>query len=312
MIRALRPAAAFRSGLLTVSDGNAAQLTGLTVDAILVGFPPISGSSTPVASNPPQQQAPAGFKPNYDILADMNNSRPVSQSSTPAPGASPQTRSTGTPPQAVDPFASLMSASPRPGAGRSQAPAAQAPSAPASSSLLDLAGGSGTAPQAASKPAAEDDEWNFASSLPSSNALPMMNKVQVLNSQLRIDFAARRAQSAPRQIHIQAVFSNMSRQPISELHFQVAVEKVSALIQGRCGGWGELVTDFFQSYTLQLRPQSGRDIAPQQQAGVQQGMVLDGIESGKGNSVKIRFKASYKLGSEAREEQGMVPALGIA
>lgn len=196
-----------------------------------MGFPPISGSSTPAASNPPQQQAPAGFKPNYDILAGMSNSRPVSQSSTPAPGASPQTRSTATPPQAADPFASLMSASPRPGAGPSQAPA-QAPSAPASSSLLDLAGGTST-PQAASKPVADEDEWNFASSLPQSNALPMKNQVQVLDSPLRIIFAASRVQSAPRQIHIQAVFSNMSSQPISELHFQVAVEKVSPLIQDR-------------------------------------------------------------------------------
>ena len=40
-------------------------------------------------------------------------------------------------------------------------------------------------------------------------------------------------------------------------------------------------------------------------------MVLDGVDSGKGNSVKIRFKVSYKVGSEAREEQGMVPALGV-
>jgi hypothetical protein len=40
-------------------------------------------------------------------------------------------------------------------------------------------------------------------------------------------------------------------------------------------------------------------------------MLLDGVDSGKGNSVKIRFKVSYKLGSEAREEQGMVPSLGI-
>lgn len=74
---------------------------------------------------------------------------------------------------------------------------------------------------------AEDDEWNFASSLPPSNALPSTNKVQVLNSQLRIDFVARRVPNAPRQIHIQAAFSNTTNQPIGELHFQVAVEKVS-------------------------------------------------------------------------------------
>ena len=41
-------------------------------------------------------------------------------------------------------------------------------------------------------------------------------------------------------------------------------------------------------------------------------MLIDGIDVGKGNSVKIRFKLSYKLGGEAREEQGMVPSLGIA
>jgi hypothetical protein len=160
--------------------------------------------------------------------------------------------------------------------------------------LLDLAGGVSPPPQqqpTGHAPAAEDDDWDFASSLPPSNAMPSTNKVQVLNSQLRIDFVARRVPGAPRQIHIQAVFSNTTAQPIGELHFQVAVEK---------------------SYSLQLRPQSGREVAPQQQYGVKQEMVLDGIDNGKGNSVKIRFKVSYRLGAEAREEQGMVPSLGIA
>lgn len=161
----------------------------------------------------------------------MNSSRPNSQSSTPAPGISPRPQSTATPPQAADPFAALVSASPRPTSGAFQPPAShgQAAAAP-SSSLLDLAGGVTPPPQ--SQPtgqalATEDDEWNFTSSLPPSNALPSTNKVQVLNSQLRIDFVARRVPSAPRQIHIQAVFSNTTDQPIGELHFQVAVEKVS-------------------------------------------------------------------------------------
>lgn len=70
-----------------------------------------------------------------------------------------------------------------------------------------------------------------------------------------------------------------------------------------------------QAYHLQLWPQSGRDIAPLQQNGVQQEMLLDGVEAGKGRSVKMRFKVSYKTGVgsvEAREEQGTVPSLGIA
>jgi hypothetical protein len=41
-------------------------------------------------------------------------------------------------------------------------------------------------------------------------------------------------------------------------------------------------------------------------------MLIDGIDLGKGNSVKIRFRVSYRIGNESKEEQGMVPALGIA
>lgn len=67
-----------------------------------------------------------------------------------------------------------------------------------------------------------------------------------------------------------------------------------------------------QAYTLQLRPQSGREMPPLQQNGVQQEMLLDGIDAGKGSSVKIRFKVSYRTGTEAKEEQGMVPPLGIS
>ncbi|OQE30257.1 hypothetical protein PENFLA_c003G01192 [Penicillium flavigenum] len=256
-----------------------------------MNFPSMSASSTPPVPSQPQQQAPTAFKPNYDILSSMNSSRPVSQSPTPVMGVSSQAQSTATPPPAADPFASLVSASPRATSSPFQPPA-QSQAAPASSSLLDLVGDTGPSPQPARQAApVEDDEWDFASALPASNALPSTNKIQVLNSQLRVDFAARRVPNQTRQIHIVAIFSNTTTQSIGDLHFQVAVEK---------------------SYTLQLRPQSGRDIAPQQQNGVQQEMLVDGIDVGKGNSVKIRFKVSYKLGSEAREEQGMVPPLGIA
>ncbi|KAJ5960165.1 uncharacterized protein N7479_007315 [Penicillium vulpinum] len=256
-----------------------------------MNFPSMSASPTPPAPSQPQQ-APSAFKPNYDILASMNSSRPVSQSPTPVMGFPSQTQPAAAPsPPPADPFASLVSASPRATSSPFQPPAQSQP-APSSSSLLDLIGGTGPSPQPARQAApVEDDEWNFASALPSSNALPSTNKIQVLNSQLRIDFAVCRVPNQPRQIHVVAIFSNTTSQSIGDLHFQVAVEK---------------------SYTLQLRPQSGRDIAPQQQNGVQQEMRMDGIDVGKGNSVKIRFKVSYKLGGEAREEQGMVPPLGIA
>jgi len=188
-----------------------------------VGFPPMSSGQTPP---PPKPQAAP--KTSYDILSSINSSRPVSQSSTPAPGQSPQVRSTATPPQPADPFASLMSASPRPTSGAFQPPAAQTPAAPASSTLLDLVGGPSTPAQPAGQAATnEDDEWNFASSLPQSNTLPATNQVQVLHSQLRVEFQVRRVPNAPRQIYIRADFSNTTSQPIGELHFQVAVEKVS-------------------------------------------------------------------------------------
>lgn len=177
---------------------------------------------------PPPQPAQAAPKTSYDILSAINSSRPASQSSTPAPGQQSQIRSTATPPQPADPFASLVSASPRPTSGAFQPPTAQNQAPPASSSLLDLIGG----PNPPAKPAGqaatnEEDEWNFASSLPQSNTLPATNQIQILNSPLRVEFQVRRVPNAPRQIYIRAVFSNTTSQPIGELHFQVAVEKVS-------------------------------------------------------------------------------------
>ncbi|KAJ6021024.1 hypothetical protein N7540_006528 [Penicillium herquei] len=281
---------ALENDLLGLSLGEEGPLPGggISLSGSSMGFPSMSsGPSPPAVSATSPHQNLGAFQLNHDILSSMNLSRPTSQSSTPVPGKSPMVRSTATPPQAADPFASLVSASPRPASGGFQPPQSQP--ALASSSLLDLVGGPSVPAQPAGQ-AAEDDDWNFASSLPQSNTLPANNQLQVLNSQLRVEFQVRRVPNAPRQIYIRAVFSNTTSQPIGELHFQVAVEK---------------------SYTLQLRPQSGRDIAPLQQNGMQQDMLLDGIDSGKGNSVKLRFKVSYKLGAEAREEQGMVPSLGV-
>ncbi|PLB46857.1 VHS-domain-containing protein [Aspergillus steynii IBT 23096] len=258
------------------------DLLGLSIDepAPMGGGISLGPSNPPAASaTPPVQQAPGGFQPNYDILSSLNSSQPISQSPSPRPGPSlsqsqpqPQNTATPPPPASVDPFASLVSASPRHASPfPSQSPK---PAQPAAAGV-----------------AKEDDEWNFASSLPETSALPSVNRVQVLNTSLRIEFVARRHPQQPRLIHVVALFSNATSQPLNELHFQVAVEK---------------------SYTLQLRPQSGRDVGPQQTNGVQQEMLVDGVETGKGNSIKMRFKVSYRMGNERKEEQGMVPALGIA
>ena len=189
-------------------------------------------ANPPAASaTPPVQQALGGFQPNYDILSSLNSSQPISQSPSPRPGPSlsqsqpqPQNTATPPPPASVDPFASLVSASPRHASPfPSQSPKPAQPAA-AGSSLLDLAAASATGP--ANSVAKEDDEWNFASSLPETSALPSVNRVQVLNTSLRIEFVARRHPQQPRLIHVVALFSNATSQPLNELHFQVAVEKV--------------------------------------------------------------------------------------
>ncbi|RAH70234.1 VHS domain protein [Aspergillus aculeatinus CBS 121060] len=284
------------NGAVAPTGGNSLEndLLGLSIDEPAPAHGGILlGPAPKTSATPPLPQASTSFRPNYDIFSSMNTSQSPSQSSTPAPGGRPQSiissPATATPSPALDPFASLVSAGSR---QASPLPSGKASSSqPPAGSLLDLIGSEPAPPANSQTKAREEDEWNFASSLPESNALPSMNRVQVLNSTLRIEFMARRHPQQTQQIHLVALFSNGSNQPLSELHFQVAVEK---------------------SYTLQLRPQSGRDIAPSQANGVQQEMLVDRVPMGKGNAIKMRFRVSYRVGSERKEEQGMVPSLGIA
>ena len=65
-------------------------------------------------------------------------------------------------------------------------------------------------------------------------------------------------------------------------------------------------------YSLKLKPQTGRNIAPNQQNGIEQEIILTGVPLGKGSTVKMRFKVSYQRDTQPHEEQGNVPSLGIA
>ncbi|KIW11632.1 hypothetical protein PV08_10934 [Exophiala spinifera] len=129
-----------------------------------------------------------------------------------------------------------------------------------------------------------DDEWTFES------ALPVSTIVKVLSSDVEIEFEPRRLAGAS-GIQITARFSNSTAQRITGLHFQVAVEK---------------------SYSLQLKPQSGREMAPRARNAIQQEILLNGVPAGKGNVVKMRFKVSYEVNGQAQEQQGNVPSLGIS
>ncbi|KAF3404597.1 hypothetical protein DPV78_002085, partial [Talaromyces pinophilus] len=263
---------------LSFGDRSAPGPVNLGFDA------PIAASSNvpPV----PVQGAPSGFQRNYDILSSLSASQPTSQSSTPAPVV-PQTTKPTSPPPAVDPFASLISAS-----SRSGSPMISNQKPPSSSALVDLIGsGPSTSTTAGVATPPADDEWSFTSALPTESELPTTNRVRILDSLLAVDFEARRKPGEPRTIQIMALFSNKSSQPLTELHFQVAVER---------------------AYHLKLNPQTGRDISPLQSVGVKQEMQIENVDAGKGNSIKIRFKVSYRLGGQAKEEQGMVPPLGIS
>lgn len=66
-----------------------------------------------------------------------------------------------------------------------------------------------------------------------------------------------------------------------------------------------------QAYTLNLQPQSGRSLAPNQQNGITQTIRLQGVEKGKGTSVKMRWRAGYTLAGKAMNEQGEVTGLGV-
>ena len=173
---------------------------------------------------------------------------------------------------ALDPFAALVSAGSRPATPRASTPSQVRPQPTVTAPT----------PQAQGSAAAED-EWLFESALPPSTA------VLVHSSDIKIEFEPRRVPGQP-TIQMTAYFSNTTHQRITGLHFQVAVEK---------------------SYTLQLKPQSGRELAPKSERSLKQEILLNGIPDGKGNVVKMRFKVAYAVNGQAKEERGTVPPLGI-
>lgn len=241
--------------------------------AFSISSPPPQATSRPVTSPPPPL---ASQKPNYDAFAALTSALPYSNPSTPRPMQ--QRQSTPNQPP-VDPFASLVATGSRPSTPSHVRDVSQPKSQ--QDSLLSLS-------QQQAPPAGPlEDDWNFASSLPEQ---PESDTFQVHSSKIAIEFTARRQPGQP-LINIQAQFSNQTSQAISGLHFQVAVEK---------------------SYSLQLRPQSGRTLGPNQRNGIQQEILLNGVPPGKGNSVKVRFKVSYQSDGQAVDEQGNVPSLGIS
>ncbi|KAK8085665.1 VHS domain-containing protein [Apiospora hydei] len=180
---------------------------------------------------------------------------------------------------AADPFAALTS----PMFGSK--PATPQPSAMAAAPRLRR-----LAPAASN----EDDEWSFSSALPpEAPSLPKDHSAVVKPGEVQIDMKAARSVQSPNALALSFAFSNNTAQPVSELHFQLAVTK---------------------GYELQLQPQTGRNLQPSQKYGVTQNMQVwhAGDKSKKVETIKLRWRVSYKLGSETKNEMGDVAEFGIA
>lgn len=232
---------------------------------------------TPTRSPAPP---PAISKPDYSSFSAFGSSHSISQSTTPQPSLfqqqqamQAQRQAAAVKQQPTDPFAALSSPI------RQSTPQQPAPS------MFDFASLKAPAPA----PAADDDEWAFSSALP--EGLPSANTILVSETSLSISLHAAREPQTPSIITMSITFSSKSDQPISELTFAAAVTK---------------------GYSLKLQPQTGRRLQPHEVAGVRQVIELIGVEQGKGDSVKLRWRASYKVGAQQVNEQGEIASLGIA
>jgi ADP-ribosylation factor-binding protein GGA len=142
----------------------------------------------------------------------------------------------------------------------------------------------------------DDEEWSFSSALPpgSENPRPALaqNEMLVLDSNLRVVIDASRPATMPGgPIVLKAKFSNNAGQVLQDLTFQMAVTKTLA---------------------LKMEPQTGRNLQPRQADGITQIIRVSGVAQGGGVGVKMRWKASYKIGNEPlTEEQGVIEGLPI-
>ncbi|KAL2016880.1 hypothetical protein VTK56DRAFT_2880 [Thermocarpiscus australiensis] len=192
---------------------------------------------------------------------------------------------------------SSESATPQPPPKSAFSPPPSKPAAGASDPFAALASLSPKPPPPA--PAAptatnDDDEWNFSSALPPEvPPAPKEHKAVVSNTSLKIEMAAARTVDTDPSISLLFAFSNNTAQQVTELHFQLAVTK---------------------GYELQLKPQSGRTLEPKQSRGVTQPISVwhAGSRERRVEAVKLRWRVSYKVAGELRQEMGEIPEFNVA
>lgn len=179
----------------------------LTLAADIPGQPLLSSmtqnSNATGAANAPTP-------PSYTQFSGFTSPPSGSQASTPQPQG-PSAFSQPPSQKASDPFAAL--ASPMFG------------SKPATPQPLAMA--AAPAPPAPATAANEDDEWSFSSALPvETPSLPKDHAAVVKTGEVQIDMKAARSVQSANALALSFAFSSNTAQPVSELHFQLAVTKV--------------------------------------------------------------------------------------
>lgn len=157
--------------------------------------------------------------------------------------------------------------------------------------------------------AAEDDEWAFTSALPPGSQVNP-NEIMVMDSNLRVVAEVNRPiPDGP--ILLKAKFSSNSSQPIQDLTFQMAVTKV--LPSSSSHSISSSTDRVIQAYSLKMEPQSGRFLQPHQKDGIVQIIRVAGAPVGGARGLKMRWKASYRVGTGPfNEEQGVIEGLPVA
>ncbi|CAE7176565.1 hypothetical protein P3342_008202 [Pyrenophora teres f. teres] len=215
------------------------------------------------------------------FTAAPKSNQPQIKSPLPSTFSTPPPQPSRTP----DPFAALAS-TPRQ-ASPFQYQQSIKPPAPASDAV-DLLGGGASAPTTnlvqSTNISNDDDEWDFASSVPDTS-----KEITVTNTTVNVLFNISRETDST--LLIQSRISNNTPLPISSLTLQVAASKGAQ---------------------LQLEPQSGVNLGPNQKFGITQNIRVNNVQRGSGDSVKMRWKASYSVGGQQKNEMGEIPSLGVS
>ncbi|KAF3047405.1 hypothetical protein E8E12_003662 [Didymella heteroderae] len=245
-----------------------------------------NGSVLGLSGVPVPQQQKASNQAITDLFAAGPRSTPPPQQISSPPPSATFSPAPAQPSRTPDPFAALTS-TPR-GGSPFQYQQSVKPPAPASAAV-DLLGGDMSGPtsnlaQSSTSAANDDDEWTFASSVPDTS-----KEITVVNSSINVLFNVSRETDT--NLLINSRVSNNTPLPISGLTLQVAASKGAQ---------------------LQLEPQSGVNLAPNQKYGITQNIRVNNVQRGNGGSVKMRWKASYSLGGQQKSEQGEIASLGVS